>query len=674
MAGYLLVEDSSGKRIFPAVSGRISLGRSVECTITLTDIKSSRKHCEVDFDENPPVVRDCSSLNGTALNGQLIREAPLNFGDVIMVGSTSIKYQNEDDLMETANYGAVDSGKKKAATLGAQTAALTVYDKITPHHRPKDEVDLLKQENLTLREILDVSKNLATELDSAFLLQRIVDSAIRITGAERGFLISRKDNTEDYVVDIARDTRGTSIANAESVVSKSIVHKALAGRTVVLTNASSEGEFHEIRSVRDLALRSILCVPLRMHRIVIGCIYLDNTFAEGVFADWEVKLVEAFCGQASVAVNNTKLILDNISKAKEVERLNAELSERYERQAAELISVKDLLRNTAEEFTTKYNYDNIIGRSRAMREVFKILDRVTDVDFPVLITGESGTGKELIAKAIHFNSKRRKANFVPENCGAIPAGLIESELFGHKKGSFTDAKSDKIGRIELADHGTLFLDEIGEMPVEMQKRLLRVLQDGEVRPVGAKDSLKVDFRLVCATNRDLADLVSEGLFREDLLYRIKVINIKLPTLKERKEDIPLLVDHFLSEYARENGEPKREIGSDVIVRLMQYHWPGNIRQLQTAVTQMILYSTDKVGVEHLPEEMRPLIHVEQEKPVVDMNRTLKEATEELEQQMIVEALRITRGNKTKAADILGLSRLGLRKKMERYGLEESDSN
>jgi two-component system response regulator HupR/HoxA len=301
-----------------------------------------------------------------------------------------------------------------------------------------------------------------------------------------------------------------------------------------------------------------------------------------------------------------------------------------------------------------------------MRSVLRLVDRVTDLTIPVLVVGESGTGKELIARAIHFNGPRRRGRIVGENCAAVPESLMESEFFGYQRGAFTGANRDHAGLFEQADGGTLFLDEVGEMSPDMQKKFLRVLEEGEVRRLGAKKPLKVDFRLVSATNRDLGEMLRDGRFREDLYYRIAGVVIELPALRTRKEDIPALVAHFLEEGVRPGG-PSLRLEPAALELLVAYEWPGNVRELRNEVQRI---SALQVGGAITPEHLSSrILAYRPPDPDRRADGGLKAMVEDLERRVIRASLLRHGWNKSRSAAELGLSRLGLRKKLERYGLD-----
>jgi len=315
------------------------------------------------------------------------------------------------------------------------------------------------------------------------------------------------------------------------------------------------------------------------------------------------------------------------------------------------------------EKTTLYSpFPEIIGKSKAMQEVFYIMEMVAESNSNVLITGESGTGKELVARAIHKKSLRNTKPFVIVDCTTIPENLLESELFGHEKGAFTGAVERKVGLFEIANEGTVFLDEIGELPMSLQKKLLRFLQEREIQRIGSNARIKVDVRVISATNRDLEKLVNEGIFREDLYWRLNVVRINLPPLRERKEDIPLLVNHFLNKYAKENNKQIPQLEPEVMDALINYEWSGNVRELANVIERAIVLSPSGIiSMKHLP---RRIIEKTGWKLYKESSLNLLE----VEKSLILKALNSTGWNQTKAAQILGISRKQLRTKMKHHGL------
>ncbi|MEK6706824.1 MAG: sigma-54 dependent transcriptional regulator [Bdellovibrionota bacterium] len=373
--------------------------------------------------------------------------------------------------------------------------------------------------------------------------------------------------------------------------------------------------------------------------------------------------------QLDAALSKLRILSDSERKyfneivdlvAQEIVTFHTEISKREER----INALNNQLGN-------RYSYDSMIGKSKPMQELYSLLDKIKASEATVLVQGENGTGKELIARAIHYNSPRKDSQFVTVNCSAFNENLLDSELFGHVRGSFTGAIRDKKGLFEAANKGTLFLDEIGDMSPTMQVKLLRVLQEGTLTPVGGTEQRKVDVRVVAATNKDLKEMIEMGSFREDLYYRINVINITVPPLRDRKEDIPILVDHFLGRACKEKNLPVKNFAKRGMEKIFDYPWPGNIRELENEIERLVVLSGDemRIGVDLLSQRIRN--HGDQAKVQgVRVAGKLKDALEELEKTMIREGLRRTNWNKSRLAKELGISRAGLIMKVEKYGLDK----
>ncbi len=392
------------------------------------------------------------------------------------------------------------------------------------------------------------------------------------------------------------------------------------------------------------------------------------------YADIEATIAAVNRGQIFYYINKPyepeelRLIVRRAAEQYHLQQENRRLMEELQK-ANERLKRENVILHR--EMESNYTFTEIVGQSPAMQKVFRLLKKVIPTDTTVLIQGETGTGKELVARAIHFNSPRRKKLFVSQNCAAVPETLLESELFGHVKGAFTGAHQDKKGLFLQADGGTIFLDEIGETSLEFQKRLLRVLQEGEVHPVGAEYTVKVDVRVIAATNRDLQQAIREGRFREDLFYRLNVFPIVLPPLRERREDIPLLARHFLQKYMLKTGKQLRGLDKSALAVLESYPFPGNVRELENIIQRAVVLADEGelLTAEHFRyllaapsfEETAQEISEQEEIP-------LKQRVEEVERFYIQETLRRYGGNISRAAQALGLSRLGLYKKMERYGI------
>jgi len=393
-----------------------------------------------------------------------------------------------------------------------------------------------------------------------------------------------------------------------------------------------------------------------------------RAFLKGCADQWvqgTVIMMSAY-GSVDDAISCMKLgAYDYISKPFNSEEISLVLKKAEERER-----LKDENRRLREEVGRTCSLGNIISRSDKMAEIFGLMGKLADYKTTVLILGESGTGKELIAKALHYNGSRKGAPFVAVNCGAIPAQLLESELFGHVKGAFTDAASDKAGLFEEADGGTLFLDEIAEMPLPLQVKLLRVLQDEEIRRVGAGSSRKVDVRVISATSKDLAAEAAAGRFREDLYFRLNVFSLVLPPLRERLEDVPLLVEHFLRKHGERMGRPGVQPSPEALKALVHYRWPGNVRELENCIERGLVLCDEKLlDLSCLPESVRRSVGLERRVAPSGDTLSIKSGAEVLERTLIARALEQTGGNRTHAAKLLEISHRALLYKLKEYGIE-----
>ncbi len=356
---------------------------------------------------------------------------------------------------------------------------------------------------------------------------------------------------------------------------------------------------------------------------------------------------------------------DYVTKPFELEDLRLRIQHALEREA--LLAENQELRS---EVTRRYQFGSIIGKSKEMNRVFRTIEQIAGTRTTVLITGESGTGKEMVAKAIHYNSPRRDKPFVAINCAAIPETLIESELFGHERGAFTDARARQVGRFEVADSGTLFLDEIGELSPPTQAKILRVLQEKEIQRVGGTETLRIDVRLITATNKDLEEAIRTGTFRSDLFYRINVVPIFLPPLRERREDIPLLIDHFLKKLADDHRRPARRFSKKSLDLLMNYDWPGNVRELENVVERVVaLTDTETIEEKDLPDEVVNNYRANfLKREVLSGNIDFEKAERRFEEDIITAALERCNYVQTQAADMLGITRRMLKYKMDKLGI------
>ena len=499
---------------------------------------------------------------------------------------------------------------------------------------------------LDLEWFLHSNRIMAEARDQGSLLARIVDLALEGTGARRGFLVLVEG--EAVVASVARGVGAGSLAEAEVAFSSSVVQETLrTSATVVTLDAGADERFAGMESVRALGLRSVLCVPLSGDRGPLGALYLDDDRVHTLFDARDVALVQALADQASIAVRQQ-------CQRREIEELNQRLKERVEFQARELERARERLRRSGEQPVL----GGLIGDSPPMRRLRAAIEALAATELAVLITGPSGSGKELVARAVQQYSRRAGGPFVVENVAALPESLIESELFGHARGAFTGAGVDRRGLFVTASGGTFFLDEIGDLPMVLQPKLLRVLEAGEVRPLGATQTIAVDVRIISATHMDLARQVELGLFRRDLYYRLDGGHLVVPSLRERVEDIPLLVAHFLERLSVEQGRAV-VISDRVLARLMEREWVGEVRELSNEVTRLAYLCQGRIDD---PDLVRAPESTAAQRP------SSASTLEASEREAIRRALDACGGNKAEAARFLGISRSGLYTKLSRLGL------
>jgi transcriptional regulator with GAF, ATPase, and Fis domain len=428
---------------------------------------------------------------------------------------------------------------------------------------------------------------------------------------------------------------------------RSVARKVVRERAAVLA-ADAPSESFSSESLLGASIRSTIGVPLWKGNDILGVLQVDNRAAPAMFATRDVDALGVLAADASLAVANARLIA------------------RLEQAEQRLSRENQFLRGRER---ARSSSGRIVGTSKAIAELLAQLDKVADTRVSVLVEGETGTGKELIASALHYRSSRRDKLFVAQNCAAFPEQLLESELFGHKRGAFTGASDDRKGLFEVADGGTLFLDEIGEMPLALQAKLLRVLQEGEIRPLGATQVKHVNVRIVAATNRKLEDEIKAGRFREDLYYRLKVFPLRVPPLRERREDIPELASFFLERYGKEMGKTVAGFAQETRIALASHGWPGNVRELENEVQRLVIQVD--AGAYITPELLSPSVRgatVALSPRNTATAGTLKERVDQVERVIVLEVLKEHDNNKTSAARALGITREGLHKKMKLLGI------
>jgi transcriptional regulator with GAF, ATPase, and Fis domain len=566
-----------------------------------------------------------------------------------------------------------------------------------------------RREKQLLETFFEVARRLVEERDPDRVVAAVLDHAIEATGAERGFVLLSPEQTEPVEgvsakekeeederrrdlpgglrVAAARNFDRAEVRRPEFKVSSTVIEKALgSGKPVLVRDATIDAQLAERSSVVEHKLRSIACVPFKSLRPsgVRGALYLDNRFGEGAFSDGDMPALAAFAANAAVAVENARLHAQAAREHRALEKSRAraeDLAKRLEvelaKTADDLTKVRVRLDDASSQLgnlSARAGLGEIVGRSGAMQSVYKLLEKVKESDVPALVRGESGTGKELVARAIHFEGHRRKGPFVSENCSAIPETLLESTLFGHEPGAFTGAHKRHAGLFELAHGGTLFLDEVGELTPSCQAKLLRVLEERKVRRIGGSEAIPVDVRIICATHRDLEVMVREGRFREDLYFRLNVVTLRLPPLRERRDDIPLLLEKFFEKNKNPAGRSP-VLGPDAVRSLLNYSWPGNVRELENEVKRLLALKGDRIAADDLsPDVLRgasagaglpsPTPAAGEEAAPV----TLDEA----ERRAVLSALKSARGNKARAAEILAIPRTSLYHKLRHHRIEHDE--
>jgi transcriptional regulator with GAF, ATPase, and Fis domain len=499
-------------------------------------------------------------------------------------------------------------------TLGEIELSFSLYDETTSMTSAPPEATAATELS-GLRKLFEFSQRLMEVKSVSALLDELMDSVIDVTNADKGFLILIEDG--DPRVAVARNLNHQALPNGVSHLSDSIIQRVMSTkRPLIVSDALHDEQFKTSESVMNLKLCSVMCAPLMAQGELLGILYVGNDNVVNLFEESSLDVLSIFAGQASLILQNA-LLVDSIK------------------------TDFDLLKQQLEAS----RFGDIIGACPSMREVFRTVEKVSGADISVLITGETGTGKELIARAVHQRSHRKDGPFIVVNCGAIPENLIESELFGHVRGAFTGAIATRPGKFQLAHQGSLFLDEVGELPLSLQVKLLRALQEKVVLKVGDTKPEHVDIRIVAATNRDLEHEMKNGNFREDLFYRLNVINIHLPPLRERGDDVLVLAKYLLAKYSEEYGSKVKGFTPNALIAIRKYDWPGNVRQLENRIKKAIVMC-DKtlIGVEDLdmlPEAASPIT-------------TLAQAREDFQRRYILEVLDRNNGNRTKTAQDLGV--------------------
>jgi Nif-specific regulatory protein len=597
---------SSGKNageIYELGEGETIVGRELSSRIRLNDASVSRRHCSIEKRGETFFISDLDSLNGTLVNGNAAKETPLRSGDRIVAGDFVFTfYDGGDENITTSSRIFLD---KTEFRLPKNSILLKIEDAVSAMAR---DLTALLQVSAKINAIYDL-----TELQNELLRQ-----IFEVVPATDGAILLFDEGVETTeIVGLNRMDENKTIS-----VSQTVVQKVFREKTVILANdAAKEENLARAESLLLSGTLSLLCAPLVLFDKAFGAIYLSTDQPGANFDESHLRFVTAVAQIASVAIENAK----NVAWLKnENARLRKE--------------------NLAEQ--------NMIGESAAMQKVFRFIMKAAPTSSNVLISGESGTGKELAARAIHLNSLRKDAPFVAINCAALTETLLESELFGHEKGSFTGATAQKKGKIEIADGGTLFLDEIGEMAVALQAKVLRVLQEREFERVGGTRPIKADIRLIAATNRDLEAEIRTGNFRQDLFYRLNVVQFTMPALRERKEDIIILAEAFLEKFSAKLNRKMRGISAKAKKLLLAYDFPGNVRELENAIERaVVLGSSEWILPEDLPDNFLE-IETENDFAGSENIRNYHDRIRETKKDLIRKAFAEAKGSYTEAAKIL----------------------
>ena len=606
------INGSKKGTTFPLTADQITIGRESTSVVSLNHASVSRRHCVIEREGDNFKIRDLGSSNGTFVNGQPVNDKTLNHADQVRIGSIALLFLIEETDDTTSDHLVRFDDSQPINESAKQLRPESLL------HQTEVVVDLSQHERLTrdLGVLVKIGTRISRLRRTQELVREILDSIFDVVPVDRGaILLSQGEKEFSLIHGKHRREQATEVR-----VSRTVVEHVLREGIAILTNdiATSES-LSAAESLVAAQISSLICVPLIVFDKTLGVIYLDTSDPIIRFDEAHLQLVAAIAGMAAVSIEN----------ARQLEWLEGENSRLRSTLAIE---------------------HNMIGESVAMREVYNFIQRVAPARSAVLICGESGTGKELAANAIHNNSPRAAQPFVAINCAALTETLLESELFGHEKGAFTGAITRKEGKLEVANRGTVFLDEIGEMPLPMQSRLLRFLQDHKIEHVGGTRSIDLDVRVIAATNRDLDAAIKAGTFRQDLYHRLNVVKITMPSLHERREDIPLLASYFTEKYSNECKRPVNGITPEARAVLQNYDWPGNVRELENAIERaIVLGSSDMIGIDDLPRRV-----ADSAENVDATEATYYEAIKDAKRQIVLNALEQSKGNYTEAAKALGI--------------------
>jgi transcriptional regulator with GAF, ATPase, and Fis domain len=599
----------------PLSEPETTIGRDASNGIAVSDPSVSRRHFAVILQDGSYQLRDLGSRNGTLVNGGVVHEHSLKHGDEICAGDTSFLFltEEEDIVLPQGRVEFEDAHRTTETTvLHPRDVVYLQPDRLLRELPPTSRI----AGNLNV--LLKISRIVHAIRDLDELQGQLLDLIFEVAPAGRGAILLADSEGHEFNSLFARMRQSGQAPLVK--VSRTVARQVLEqGISMLGSDVPNSDDLRQVESLAASQVRSLLCVPLTVFQRVIGCIYLDSSTLGNRLNEDHLQMVTAIAGISAVALDNARRLQ---WLEQENERLTVEISQER----------------------------SLVGDSAKIKEVYQFLNRVAPADSTVLIEGESGTGKELAARSLHRNSPRANKPFVAINCAAIPETLLESDLFGHERGAFTGAANMKRGRIEVADTGVVFLDEIGELAPALQVKLLRVLQEREFERVGGTHPMKVDIRLIAATNCNLEQAMREGRFRSDLYYRLAVLKVTMPNLRERRDDIPMLARHFVQKHAKRCKAKPRPISREALSCLTNYDWPGNVRELENAIERaLVLGSSDMILPEDLPESLL------ERTPAPEMTEAKYHAAlKELKKRLILDAVEQTQGNYAEAARLLGV--------------------
>jgi Nif-specific regulatory protein len=589
--------------VFPITAPSVLIGREATANLSIADPSVSRRHSQIEKEGDEFFIADLDSLNGTFINDVPVKRRPLAHGDRVRIGDSQFLFLLHDGE-------ASPSSKSSEVRLeDRQLSGSTIRVKFN------DAVYLMARD---LSALMKVSTTVNAIRGLEELQKTLLELLIEVVPAQRGAILLTQGNGLDDAAVFGMDRAHGP--NEAIKVSRKVAQQVLREKTSFLISDALPQQGYSSDSLNQSRPSSLMCVPIIMLDRALGVIYLDTNDPDVRFDQDHLQLVSAIAAITAVAIENARHF--------------------------------EWLQSENERLLADVNIEhNMVGESPAMKQVYQFISKVAPTDSTVLISGESGTGKELAARAIHQNSKRAKLPFMAVNCAALAETLLESELFGHEKGAFTGAIAMRKGRLEVADGGTVFLDEIGELSQALQVKLLRVLQEREFERVGGTKTIKVDIRLVAATNKDLEQAIADGTFRQDLYYRLNVVELAMPPLRERPDDISLLANYFASKHGEKCNRRVLGVSPEAQARLLSYEWPGNVRELENAIERaVVLGATDHI----LPEDLPEATLESQTTTIPTAAPRYHEAVTQTKKQIILSAMDQAKGSYTEAAKLLGV--------------------